>query len=334
MRDFFGRELSYVRISVTDRCNYRCRYCMPGSGVDWIPHDRILPYEDILFLVGILCELGVKKIRFTGGEPLVRKGMIPFLEKVSASFPELQVALTTNGSTLAQYAKSLVRILKCVNISLDTLDAEKFSAMTRGASLEPVLDGINALTSLVSQTQIEIKMNTVLMRGFNDDMIERLVNFAFEKGILLRFIEFMPLHSNLWDIKTFMPFSEALARLSYADDWVEDHTEEENSSSGPARYYVNSVTGQRIGVISAVSRHFCKTCNRLRFTSTGDVRPCLFGSGQVSIAGALRSRDEKRVRELISEAVSMKPGAGTIHYEATQDEAVHRRKTHMHAIGG
>ncbi|MCL2010301.1 MAG: radical SAM protein, partial [Synergistaceae bacterium] len=263
MKDFFGRELSYARISVTDRCNYRCRYCMPEDGIKWIPHDRILSYEEIFFLIGILCDLGVEKIRFTGGEPLIRKGMIRFLEKVAASFPGLRIALTTNGSTLAQYAPSLARMgLECVNVSLDTLDAEKFSVMTRGASLEPVLDGIDALTSLVSQTEtevkIKIKINSVLIRGFNDDsMIEQLADFAFKKGILLRFIEFMPFHSSLWSAEMFTPFPEALARLpGCAGRWTKDQTGAE-SPAGPARYYVNTATGQRIGVISAVSGHFC-----------------------------------------------------------------------------
>ena len=333
MRDFFGRELNYVRISVTDRCNYRCRYCMPEGGVDWIAHDKILSYENILFLIGILCDLGIKKIRFTGGEPLIRKGMIPFLENVTASFPNLQVALTSNGSTLTQHAAHLARIgLKSVNISLDTLDAEKFSVMTRGASLEPVLDGIDALTSLVSRTQTEVKMNAVLIRGFNndDDMIGRLTDFAFKRGIILRFIEFMPLHSDLWSAETFVPFSEvfaALARLGRADSWIEDP--EENTLSGPARYYVNSVTGWRIGVISAISRHFCGTCNRLRVSSTGGIRPCLFDGAQIFLAEAIRNHDGEKVRELLQEAVSIKPGSGTAHYEA-----VRRDETHMHTIGG
>jgi len=299
---------------------------MPEEGVEWISHDKVLSYEDILFLVGILCDLGVKKIRFTGGEPLVRKGMIPFLEKVISSFSGLQVALTTNGSTLTRDSPLLARIgLASINISLDTMDAEKFSAMTCGAELQPVLDGIDALISLVSHAKTKIKMNSVLIRGFNDDdMIEQLADFAFKKGILLRFIEFMPFYSNLWSTETFMPFSDALARLNgFSNRWIEDQPEN-NLSIGPARYYVNSVSGQRIGVISAVSRHFCEMCNRLRFTSTGDVRPCLFDDRQISIAEALKNRDEKKVRELLHKAAATKPESGVAHSD----------KTRMHTIGG
>jgi len=172
---------------------------MPEQGVEWIPHDKILTYEEIFFLVGILCELGVKKIRFTGGEPFTRRGMIQFLEKTTASFPALQIALTTNGSTLTRYATPLAHMgLTSVNISLDTLDAEKFFAATRGAVLQPVLDGIDTLTSLVSRDKTKIKINAVMIRGFNDDdMAAQLTDYALKKGILLRFIEFMPLNSNL-----------------------------------------------------------------------------------------------------------------------------------------
>jgi len=307
---------------------------MPGQGVEWIPHDRILTYEEIFFLVGVLCELGVKKIRFTGGEPLIRRGMIQFLEKATASFPALKIALTTNGSMLARDSTPLARMgLTSVNISLDTLDAEKFSSMTRGALLQPVLDGIDALTSLVSRDKTEIKINAVLMRDLNDDdMIEQLTDYAFQKGILLRFIEFMPLNSNLWSKEMFVPFSEVLARLAQlsgnSGQWTEDETKE-NSSSGPARYYVNATTGQRIGVISAVSRHFCGSCNRLRVTSIGDVRPCLFNSAHVSIAEALKTRDEKKVRELLHEAAGMKPESGV-----ACNKAVCCGDTRMHTIGG
>ena len=328
MKDFFGRSLSYARISVTDRCNYRCRYCMPEEGVEWIPHDKVLSYEDILCLMGILSDFGIKKVRFTGGEPLVRKGMPQFLREVTTSFPKIQVALTTNGSTLTRDAPLLADIgLASINISLDTLDAENFSLMTRGAALQPVLDGIDSLIPLVSHAKTKIKMNSVLMRGFNDGgMTEQLVSFAFERGLLLRFIEFMPFHSNLWSEGMFMPFSEALARLNEHGSWTEDKSElsQENSLSGPASYYVNAVSGQKIGVISAISRHFCETCNRLRVTSTGEIRPCLFDDGQISIAEALKRRDGEKVRELLHVAAAMKLEHG----------AAHSEKTRMYAIGG
>ena len=326
MKDFFGRSLSYARISVTDRCNYRCRYCMPEEGVEWIPHDKVLSYEDILYLLGILSDFGIKKIRFTGGEPLVRKGMVQFLREVVTSFPEFQIALTTNGSTLMRDSQLLAGIgLASINISLDTLDVEKFSAMTRGAALQSVLDGIDSLIPIVLHAKTKIKMNSVLMRGFNDGgMISQLADFAFKRGILLRFIEFMPFHSNFWSADMFMPFSEALALLNKTGCWAEDEDSPKDALSGPARYYINAVTGQRIGVISAISKHFCETCNRLRITSAGDIRPCLFDDSQVSIAEAVKNRDGEKVREFLQTAAAMKLEHG----------AAHNEKTRMYAIGG
>ena len=311
---------------------------MPEKGVEWIPHNSVLSYEDILFLVGVLDGFGIKKIRFTGGEPLVRKGMLQFLNKVTGTFPGLQVGLTTNGSTLIRDAASLACMgLAGINISLDTLDAGKFSLITRGAELQPVIEGIDALMSSILQSKTKVKINSVLMRGFNDgDMIGQLVNFAFKRGITLRFIEFMPFHANFWNENMFVPFSEVLTRLnSGVSQWVEDieegKTEEHPmySMSGPARYYVNVASRQRIGVISAVSNHFCVTCNRLRVTSTGEIRPCLFDDTQISIAEALKNRDEKQARILLQQAFAIKPKAGAMH-----NEAAHSDEARMYAIGG
>jgi len=300
---------------------------MPEEGVEWIPHDNVLSYEDILYLLEILSGFGIKKIRFTGGEPLVRKGMVQFLKEAITSFPEFQIALTTNGSTLTRDSPLLASIgLTSINISLDTLDAGKFSAMTRGAALQPVIDGIDYLVPLASHAKTKIKMNSVLMRGFNDgEMIGQLAGFASKRGMLLRFIEFMPFHSNFWSADMFMPFSEALALLNKTGRWAEDvNSPHRDSLSGPARYYINVDTGQRIGVISAISKHFCETCNRLRVTSTGDIRPCLFDDSEVSIAEAVKNRNGEKVRELLHAAAAMKLEHG----------AAHNEKTRMYAIGG
>ncbi|MDR1873761.1 MAG: GTP 3',8-cyclase MoaA [Synergistaceae bacterium] len=311
LTDFFGRKLNYVRISVTDRCNYRCRYCMPKDGVEWIPHDRIMTYEDIFFLIRVLRELGVEKARFTGGEPLVRRGMVSFLSDVRASFPGLRVALTTNGSTLSLHAPELVRMgLSSINVSLDTLDAEKFAFMTRGASLGTVLGGLEALLDAGALSAgTDVKMNAVLIRGFNDGEAGGLIDFARRLGIVLRFIEFMPLDRTLWSEESFIPFHEILTGLPDASEWRPEASGPV-APAGPARYYVNGVTGQRIGVIAAVSEHFCASCNRLRVTSTGELRACLFSNEQVSIFGPLRARDEAALRERLFEAAVLKPEAG------------------------
>lgn len=313
LKDFFGRELNYVRISVTDRCNYRCRYCMPEEGVEWIPHDRIMSYEDIFFLIRVLHDLGVGKVRFTGGEPLVRKGMVPFLAKVCATLPGLRTALTTNGSTLSRYAADLVRMrLSAVNISLDTLNAEKFAAMTRGGSPGEVLDGIDALLGAGAlEAGMSVKMNAVLIRGFNDGDAKALIDFAGSRGIVLRFIEFMPLDRNVWSEGSFVPFREVLDKLPDASMWRPE-TENPGRFAGPARYYVHSLTGQRIGVITAVSQHFCASCNRLRVTATGEVRACLFSNEQIPILEALRSRDVAVLQKRLLEAVASKPAVGML----------------------
>jgi cyclic pyranopterin phosphate synthase len=325
---------------------------MPESGVQWVPHEKILSYEDILFLLEILRKLGAKKVRFTGGEPLVRRGMVSFLQKVCGSFPALKVALTTNGSTLTRDAPFLAHLgLSDINVSLDTLDPEKFAFMTRGGELRPVLNGIDALiaalarkgrddVSLPSATQV--KINAVSIRGFNDNSIAELARFAFQRGITLRFIEFMPMNPAIWSQDDFMPCSEILSRLPFVSDaseWKEKHDEKydeipssshssyssQSSQSGPARYYVNAVTGQRVGVISAVSQHFCAFCNRLRFTAAGEIQSCLFCDERISVFDALKARDEERLRYLILQAAALKPQVGA---------SSRRGQIDMYKIGG
>jgi cyclic pyranopterin phosphate synthase len=302
---------------------------MPEGGVEWIPHEKILSYENLFFLIEYLQKVGVKKVRFTGGEPLVRKGMIPFLEKICASFPKLEIALTTNGSTLAQYALPLAHMgLSSLNVSLDTLDAEKFAFMTRGGSLQTILDGLDMLTAVLKtriDPPMQVKINTVLVRGFNDDSVKEMADFAFRRGIILRFIEYMPLDKRVWSEREFVPFTEALNRLSSgASSWREEKLGKE-TAPGPASYYVNTATGQYVGVISAVSKHFCTSCNRLRISSTGEVRPCLFGDRKFSIFDALRNRDEEALLVLFNQVVFLKPALGTI---------LLRKRESMHKIGG
>jgi cyclic pyranopterin phosphate synthase len=325
--DRFDRKLNYARISVTDRCNYRCRYCMPEDGVRWVPHDCIMTFEDIFFLIRVLRDLGVGKVRFTGGEPLVRRGMLSFLSNICAAFPELRVALTTNGSTLLRCASKLVQTgLSSINISLDTLCPEKFARMTRGASLRDVLEGLGALLDAGAlDAGMNVKINTVLLRGFNDGEAEELINFARRSGIVLRFIEFMPLDRSLWSEESFVPFHEVLNALPNASAWRPEPSGTP-AFAGPARYYFNAATGQRIGVITAVSRHFCASCNRLRVTSTGELRTCLFSNGQVSIFDTLRARDEAVLRERLFEAAALKPESGMI-----PDRS---ERCRMSAIGG
>ncbi|MBN1333791.1 MAG: radical SAM protein, partial [Synergistales bacterium] len=199
--DRFGRTLNYVRISVTDRCNFRCRYCMPLEGIPWNPHEKIMKYEDIIFLIEVLVEMGVKKVRFTGGEPLVRKGFSSFLVDLRNHFPELILALTTNGSSLSAHKENLLASnLDSLNISLDTLDQAKFSYITRTGTLEDVLQGISLFSDM---ERPELKINTVLLKGFNDEEITELIKFCHSNRAILRLIEFMPL-DEVWSEQSFI----------------------------------------------------------------------------------------------------------------------------------
>lgn len=334
IQDSFGRVLDYVRISVTDRCNFRCVYCMPADGIEWIPHELILSYEDLLFLCRILTDLGVRKVRFTGGEPFVRKGFVPFLESVKEAHPHLRIAVTTNGSLLEKWAETIARLgLDSLNVSLDTLDPAKFLETTRTGELERVLRGIDAARQYGG---IPLKLNSVVMRHFNFDEIPSLVGFAAEKGATLRFIEFMPLDKDVWSQSQFVPAKEILSRLPDPALWRSCPSRDNRSEiCGPSRYFRNSSTGQMVGIISAVSDHFCHLCNRLRVTSTGVMRPCLFGNFGVPLLEALRSKDAGALREGILKAVSRKPRRGETGIPSAEEGATSlREERHMSQIGG
>ena len=218
--DGFGRRLNYVRISVTDRCNFRCTYCMPEEGVACLSHRDILRYEDIAFLCKAFADLGVGKFRFTGGEPLVRKGLVPFLQEFHREMPHIKTALTTNGSLLEEYAGELSRAgLHSLNISLDTLDPEKFRQITRIGDIGRVLAGIDAARRAGLKN---IKLNAVLIRGFNDGEVERLLEFAEEHGLLLRLIEFMPHEDDVWTKDAFISGEEILSMLP-GGRWIKEN---------------------------------------------------------------------------------------------------------------
>ncbi len=335
LKDPFGRILNYVRISVTDRCNFRCVYCMPPGGVPWIPHDQIMSYESILFLCGALTDLGVEKIRFTGGEPFVRKGFVPFLGDVRKNFPSLKIALTTNGTFLGKWAEEIARLRpESVNISLDTLIPSKFRTVTRGGDLQYVLSGIEALRRTGT---LPIKVNMVVMRNFNLEEVPDMTEFAREKGVLLRFIEFMPLDTDLWTSPSFVAAGEILSLLPGKGNWTPLLPQERRQGTcGPARTYRSEERGQSIGIISAVSDHFCASCNRLRISSRGVVRPCLFSEYGVSLFEDLRRKDAGRVAEKILAAAEAKPRRGMTGIPG--DEEKQNRKTgpgsRMSRIGG
>lgn len=317
-----GRVIEYARISLTDRCNFRCTYCMPECGVNEIAHDDIMRYEDILFLVDVLSQLGIKKVRFTGGEPTVRRGFVSFMRSFKERFPDIALFVTTNGSTLAKTAKELAQIpMSGINVSLDTIDEEKFKKITRLGDAETVRAGIEAAVIAGNK----VKTNTVLMRGFNDDEALDILKYVWSVGATPRFIEFMPLESGVWDKERYISAQELLARFAEVMDALPVPYKTARQQEGPAKYFRDEATGNVFGVISAVSDHFCSSCNRIRFTAAGSLMPCLFSSTQMPLIDQIRSRDAGSLASAILRGMMTKPR----HWEALD-----REDTHMSSIGG
>ena len=309
--DNFGREISYLRVSITDRCNYRCIYCKPEEQFEFIPHEEILRYEEIVEIIEEAVNLGVTKVRITGGEPLARKGVVDFIKKLREIKKLEDISLTTNGFFLSEYAEKLKDAgLNRVNISLDSLQEEKYKRITRGGSLEKALKGID---SALKAGLLPIKINTVLIRGINDDEVEDFVRLTLGRPLNIRFIEFMPSGEELKDnyrdkFISVLEIKESLAeKYSFRPIDI-------NSGNGPAKYYQIKGGQGTIGFITALSQHFCKTCNRIRLTSEGKLRPCLFSNMEVDIKQAIRNAKtddkiirSKIIRNNIEEAISIKP---------------------------
>lgn len=323
--DKIGRNIDYARISLTDRCNYRCVYCMPEEGVPLLRHEEIMRYEEIFFLSRALQELGVKKIRFTGGEPLLRKGIVPFLIDFHKGFPDMALSITTNASLLSGCAWELAQIgLSGMNVSLDTLAPDKFRNITRVGEIKDVLEGIDCA---IEAGIANIKTNTVLVRGFNDEELPRILDYAWSKGIVPRVIEFMPLGDDVWEKRKFIGAPEILEMLRDRGDWRLQSPAGNTTlpPAGPARYYVDLATGNRVGVIEAVSNHFCASCNRLRITPSGGLLPCLFARDEISLLHLIRHRDGEGLKEAILHGMNFKPNS----WEETRDG-----KARMSGIGG
>ncbi len=309
--DNLGREISYFRVSITDRCNYRCIYCKPEEQFEFIPHEEILRYEEIVEIIEEAVNLGVTKVRITGGEPLARKGVVDFIKKLRKIKKLEDISLTTNGFFLSEYAEKLKDAgLNRVNISLDSLQEEKYKRITRGGSLEKALKGID---SALKAGLLPIKINTVLIRGINDDEVEDFVRLTLGRPLNIRFIEFMLSGEELKDnyrdkFISVLEIKESLAE-KYSFRPIDT-----NSGNGPAKYYQIKGGQGAIGFITALSQHFCKTCNRIRLTSEGKLRPCLFSNMEVDIKQAIRNvkTDDKIIRgkiirNNIGEAISIKP---------------------------
>lgn len=283
LRDGFGRLHTSLRISVTDRCNLRCFYCMPAENVAFLPKPELLRFEEIERVARIACQMGVTKIRLTGGEPLVRKDL-PALVRLLARIPDLSLGLTTNGLMLAEHAAPLFDAgLRALNISLDALDAETFQRITRRPGIERVLSGIAAAKEAGFE---RIKINAVTVRGLTENQIVPFGEFARSSGLEVRFIEYMPLDADhAWEREKVLPGSDILRLLS---EGIRPLIAIGGEEHAPATSFQFDDGVGRIGLISSVSQPFCHQCNRFRLTSDGKLRACLFSREETDLRGLLR----------------------------------------------
>ncbi len=306
MKDKYGRDIEYVRISITDRCNLKCFYCTNFKHFVPLKHSDILTYEEILKLIGILAEFGIKKVRITGGEPLVRSGVGEFLKEIKKIQGVERLTLTTNGTLLTRYLDDLREAkVDSVNVSLDSLKEETFAKIAGLPKLPLIIEGIKGLREL----GIQVKMNTVYTR-LNIDEVEELIRFALEMGIPLRFIELMPFGSD-WE-KYYVPEAELIERLKKFGPMEEM---ERRLGDGPARYVRLNIGGKEIvvGLIAAMSHKFCDFCNRIRVTADGKLLPCMASSLSYDLREILRKGDDGFLRETIRRAVYNKPLGHNLH---------------------
>lgn len=319
MKDSFCRNITYLRISITDLCNSRCIYCMPSDGVSKISHSDILSFEDIINIVQVSVELGITKFRITGGEPLVRKGVVGLIERMSSIEGVKDIGITTNGLLLTKYAKQLKDAgLKRINISLDTFSPEKYKKITRGSEIQKVLEGIDTALELGFKP---VKLNVVAMKGFNDDEINDFADLTVNKPIDVRFIELMPIGSAHTDL----PY-EYLSSKEIMNIIGDLQACYENGSV--AAYYKKPNAMGRIGFITPISNHFCHECNKIRLTSEGLLKPCLHTDQEVDLRPALETGDKEQLKSAITHAIMLKPEKHLLFQGATPI------KREMNRIGG
>ena len=293
MLDKFGREITYLRLSVTDLCNLRCRYCMPEEGIQKKDHAAMLTEDEMILAVEAAASLGITKLRITGGEPLVKKNILSICRR-AAQVPGIrEVCMTTNGLRLPELAVPLREAgVRRLNISLDTLDAEKYAQITRCGVLCDALAGIHAALGAGYE---KIKLNAVLIGGFNDDEIEEMAKLTLRYPLDMRFIELMPMGENGFGKEAYLPYTEVLRRLPELMPLPQE--------GGAAKLYRLPGAKGNVGLISPVSAHFCSGCNRLRLTADGKLKPCLHSSAEYPIKGL----DKAGMTAVMREAILGKP---------------------------
>lgn len=298
MFDSYGRRINYLRISVTDLCNLRCKYCMPEKGIKKMLHGEILSLEEIQSIAESFVEKGVDKIRITGGEPLVRRGLLNLIEGIGNLQKVKDFAMTTNGILLGKYAEDLKNAgLNRVNISMDTLDGKKYSKITRGGRLADVLKGIEAAKNA---GLTPIKINVVLIKGFNEDEIESFVNLTRYEEIDVRFIELMPIGAlKYWSLNNYISNNIVLEKMPELTEAAATDV------SSPAKYYKLSEGKGRVGLINPISCKFCENCNRMRLTVDGKIKPCLHSNDEIDLKVPLRQGEN--IGKLIDNIIMNKP---------------------------
>jgi GTP 3',8-cyclase len=328
--DPFARAISYLRVSVTDRCDFRCVYCM-AEDMTFLPKAEVLSLEELDRLCSAFVRMGVRKLRLTGGEPLVRRNVMSLFRNLgrhlkTGALDELTV--TTNGSQLAKYAGELVDAgVKRINVSLDTLDPAKFTELTRWGKLDVVLDGLQA----AKRAGLKVKINAVALKGKNDDEVDRLIAWSGDEGFDLVFIEVMPM-GEIGDaarLDQYLPLS--LLRAQIGKKWTLEETD--YRTGGPARYFTVKETGRRLGFITPLTHNFCESCNRVRLTCTGTLYMCLGQNDAADLRASLRaSADDAALDAAIREAIARKPkGHDFVIDRRNSGPAVPR---HMSVTGG
>ena len=328
--DPFARAIEYLRVSVTDRCDFRCVYCM-SENMTFLPKKELLTLEELDRLCSAFVRLGVRKLRITGGEPLVRRDILTFFRSMSRHLDSgalEELTLTTNGSQLARFAGDLYAAgVRRVNVSLDTLDEARFAEVTRWGRLAQVLDGIRA----AKDAGLKVKINTVALKGFNEDELFYLTDWCAAEGHDLTFIEVMPMGDignedrigQYWSLKDLR--GQLATRFTLSDLPL--------NTGGPARYVRLEETGQRIGFITPLTHNFCESCNRVRVTCTGEIYTCLGQEGHSDLRGPLRaSESDARLEDAIRAAIALKPKGHDFDY--SRQDVAGRVSRHMSHTGG
>ncbi len=328
LKDTFGRVHDYLRISLTERCNLRCFYCMPADGIPLRPKDEFMRTEEIISIATTFVDMGVKKIRLTGGEPLIRKDAGDIIRQLS-ELP-IELGITTNGILVDQYIDLFKECgIRSINVSLDSLKPERLAAITRRDHFDRIVRNIN----LLLESNMNVKVNMVVMRGTNDDEVTDFIEWTRQTPVHVRFIEFMPFGGNRWDWKNGVSLEEILARTTerFGPFGYERMTDRPNDTT--KNYRLKGGEGT-FGIISSVTNPFCDTCNRIRLTADGKIKNCLFSNSETDLLTAFRNGED--IRPLIIRSVLHKKAvrAGMNTMDSLSDPAVHSENRSMVSIGG